>query len=148
MNLLRTISLATLVIAASSAAAVRAAESDPQTQALALLTRCDGAFFTVLAREPSPFGSAIELTRSGTVATPAVPNPWVESGRVQRFPTPIHVEGLKLTAWRNEARIEPGVGAFFWWGFEVDGTPSQVAAAVNRLLPLDRPLALRDGAWS
>jgi hypothetical protein len=153
VNLLAKTFLAALVFAASSATAVFGADSDPHARAEAfrVFTHCDGGFFALLGREPSPFGSMIELQRSGTVATPAVQNPWLASGRSQRCAEPLDVAGLRLVGWRSEARSDPGAGgAFFWWGFEIEGQPDRVAKAVNDMLALDRRLTFEGsgGGWS
>ncbi|MDM0049804.1 hypothetical protein [Variovorax sp. J22R115] len=118
--------------------------------AMQKFARCDASFFALLAADPTPFGSAIELTRKGPHATPKVRNPWagVRQDGVQEFAQPIEVEGLRLLAWREDAATVPPLGTFIRWGFEVEGKPERVAVRLNRLLPLHLKLSSRDGAWT
>lgn len=118
--------------------------------AMQKFARCDASFFASLASDPNPFGSAIELTRKGTHATPKIRNPWaaVRHDGIQVFAQPIEVGGLRLLAWREDAASVPRLGTFIRWGFEVEGTPERVAVRLNRLLPLHLKLSRRDEAWT
>ncbi|MDM0000769.1 hypothetical protein QTI24_19300 [Variovorax sp. J22P240] len=118
--------------------------------AMQKFARCDASFFALLAADPTPFGSAIELTRKGPHATPKVRNPWagVRQDGVQEFAQPIEVDGLRLLAWREDAASVPPLGTFIRWGFEVEGKPERVAVRLNRLLPLHLKLSSRDGTWT
>jgi hypothetical protein len=149
---MRTLGFIAVVAIASAvgpafAAGLKAASA---VDAMQKFARCDASFFAVLAADPTPFGSAIELTRKGPLATPKVENPWalVRQDGVQAFAQPIEVEGLRLLAWREDAASVPPLGTFIRWGFEVEGPPGRVAVRLNRLLPPHLRLSRRDEAWT
>lgn len=116
--------------------------------ALAAFLQCNASFFEALKAVPDAFGSDVTVGLSGSSMAPTVLDPLSDKGRVQTFPRPVEVSGMKLIAYRNEAEFDVNMGAFIWWGFDVEGTEESVAQAANRLLgPADRMSSGR-GPWS
>lgn len=134
--------------AADTPAANLAPDMDATKTALIAFAQCDASFFTLLAQKPQLFGSAVEVAINGTVAAPTVADPRSQKGHRQSFTRPIDVAGLSLLAWRNEVSYDATMGAFLWWGFDVEGTPDTAADALNRLLQPAQRVVKTGNEWA
>jgi hypothetical protein len=134
--------------AADTAPASPAPDLDAAKTALTAFAQCDASFFTLLGQKPQLFGSGVEVAMNGTVAAPTVADPRSEKGHRQSFARPIDVAGLRLLAWRNEVSYDATIGAFLWWGFDVEGTPDKAADALNRLLQPSERVVKTGAEWA
>lgn len=134
--------------AAGTTPANLAPDLDATKTAFIAFTQCDASFFTLLGQKPQLFGSGVEVTMNGAVAAPTVADPRAQKGQRQSFARPIDVAGLRLIAWRNEVSYDATMGAFLWWGFDVEGTPDTAADALNRLLPPAQRVVKMGDEWA
>ena len=134
--------------AAGTAPANLAPDLDAAKTALTAFAQCDASFFTLLGQKPQLFGSGVEVAMNGTMAAPAVADPRSEKGQRQSFARPIDVAGLRLVAWRNEVSYDATMGAFLWWGFDVEGTPDTAATALNNLLQPAQRVVKNGAEWA
>lgn len=148
------LSVGLLCLSASSAMAASNTPTDTAFEAdaraaLVAFSRCDATFFQLLAAKPTALGSAVALSTVGAVSTPTVADPLSESGRIQNFEGKVRAGGLNLLAWRNEVSYDATMGAFLWWGFDVEGSTERVAQAINQLVPQEsRLLKLSPALWA
>lgn len=143
---------AACAIAASAVAAfadnlASVPDAEAAKAALIAFTRCDQSFFTSLAAKPQSFGPSVAVSTVGDVASPTVADPLSEKGRVQEFEKPVPVAGLKLIAYRNEVSYDAVMGAFLWWGFDVEGSDVSVVKAVNQMLKPDERMTKDGESW-
>ncbi len=146
------VGVAACAIAASAVAAFAdnlASVPDAEAAKVALIafTQCDQSFFASLAAKPQSFGPGVAISTVGDVASPTVADPLSERGRVQEFERPIPVAGLKLVAYRNEVSYDATMGAFLWWGFDVEGSDVSVVKAVNQMLKPEERMTKDGEAW-
>lgn len=143
-----TCSMSVAALAASTGNLATLSDTEAANAALVAFTQCDQSFFTALALKPQSFGFGVAVSTAGNVASPTVTDPLSDKGRVQTFEKPVEVGGLKLLAYRNEVSYDVNMGAFLWWGFDVEGTVNSVAQAANQLLKPEQKLIKEGGMWA
>lgn len=147
-GLLMATATATATAATPTDRASKASGPDSAKAALVAFMQCDQSFFARLSANPQSFGPAVAVSATGGVASPTVPDPLSEQGQVQTFRQPVEVDGLKLMAYRNEVSYDDTMGAFVWWGFDVEGSETSVAKVVNQLLNPEQRLVKTNGYWA
>lgn len=140
--------MATATAATPTNSALKASDPDSAKAALVAFMRCDQSFFARLSANPQSFGPDVAVSATGGVASPTVVDPLSERDQVQTFRQPVEVDGLKLMAYRNEVSYDDTMGAFVWWGFDVEGSEASVAKAVNQLLSPEQRLVETNGYWA
>lgn len=114
---------------------------------VAAFAQCDSSFFTLLGASPQLLGADVKIASRGAAAAPAVPDPLAEAGRLQIFSKAINASGLRLLAWRTEVTHDVSLGSFLFWGFDVQGSPDDVAGVVNRMVPPTQRLLKLGADW-
>ena len=143
-------------LAPASASAATADEPPRETlldasaakEVMAAFARCDTSFFTLLESRPRLLGRDVKMSIRGDAAAPAVQDPLLETGQLQTFARHVNASGLRLLAWRNEVSQDASLGAFLFWGFDVEGNPDAVAQMVNRMVEPGQRLSKLGSVWA
>lgn len=123
-------------------------DSTAAKELITAFARCDASFFTLLESRHRLLGPDVKMSIRGDAAAPAVQDALVETGQLQTFAKPVNASGLRLLAWRNEVSQDVSLGAFLFWGFDVEGKPDAVAQVVNRMVEPGQQLLKLGSDWA